>query len=64
MHGFISAHGHHWLRIINENWVAADSEIVNEIASTANAWIRQSTQPSVDLEIINEIASMVDACVR
>jgi len=30
----------------------------------ANAWIRQSTQPSVDLEIINEIASMVDAWVR
>jgi hypothetical protein len=31
-------------KIINENWVVADSEIINEIASSADAWICQRTQ--------------------
>jgi hypothetical protein len=30
--------------IINENWVATDSEIINQPASTGDAWIRQRIQ--------------------
>jgi hypothetical protein len=31
--------------IINKNFVAAESEIINESASTGDAWIRHSKQP-------------------
>jgi len=31
-----------------------DLEIINKIASMANAWIRQCTQSSINLEIVNE----------
>jgi hypothetical protein len=31
--------------IVNENWVALDSEIINEGAFKGNTWIRQRKQP-------------------
>jgi hypothetical protein len=36
---------HVGFEIINKNSVAAESEIINEIASTSDAWIRHSKQP-------------------
>jgi hypothetical protein len=36
---------HAGYEIINKNSVAAESEIINETASTGDAWIRHSKQP-------------------
>jgi hypothetical protein len=36
---------HVGFEIINKNSVAAESEIINETASTGDAWIRHSKQP-------------------
>jgi hypothetical protein len=36
---------HVGFEIINENSVAPESEIINETASTGDAWIRHSKQP-------------------
>jgi len=44
-HAFESANSHVDLEIINENGVAGDSKIINESASTGDAWIRQRKQP-------------------
>jgi len=32
---------------VNENWVGAEWEIVNETTSKGDAWIRQRAQPLV-----------------
>jgi len=50
-------------KIITENWVTIDSKIINESASTGDAWIRQRKQPW-DSEILNETTSTGDAWVR
>jgi len=44
-HGFNSSKTHVGFEIINKNSVAAESEIINETASTGDAWIRHSKQP-------------------
>jgi len=43
--GFVSAHSPIDSEIVNENWVAADSEIITETASTGDKWIHQRTKP-------------------
>jgi len=44
-HAFESANSHVDLEIINENGVAVESEIINETASTGDAWIRKRKEP-------------------
>jgi hypothetical protein len=34
-----------WPQNVIENWVAVDSEIIYENASTGDTWIRQRKQP-------------------
>jgi len=44
-HAFDSAKSSCGLRNHQSNWVAGDSKIITETASTGDAWIRQRTQP-------------------
>jgi hypothetical protein len=44
-HGFDSAKSHVGYEIINKNRVAVESEIINETASTGDAWIRHRKDP-------------------
>jgi hypothetical protein len=41
----IAQTAHVGLEIINENRVPGDSQIINETASTGDAWIRQRKEP-------------------
>jgi hypothetical protein len=45
--GFVSAHSPVESEIINDNWVAADSEIITETTSKGDARIRKRSQPLV-----------------
>jgi hypothetical protein len=49
---------HVGLEIINENSVAGDSEIINETASTGDAWIRQRKEPMWALKSSIKILSL------
>jgi hypothetical protein len=44
--------------IINKNSVAAESEIINETASTGDAWIRQHKEPMWALKSSIKIQSL------
>ena len=41
-----------------------DYDIINETASTGDAWIRQPTEAPTDSDIINETPSTDDAWIR